>query len=137
MSVTYDTLAEIEAFLQIDDDYFLEQKGENLSRLLVLGDLETEPEIKRRSDEAYRRLKNVVNSSSVLKWNLLKYSDNQLIELKRIACDYMNYNLKTGDLFQYGGINPDGIQVALVPKFIIDDLRSNGIITCNIQRIIR
>src|SRR5574344_985158 len=102
MSVTYDTLAEIEAFLQIDDDYFLEQKGENLSRLLVLGDLETEPEIKRRSDEAYRRLKNVVNSNSVLKWNLLKYSDNQLIELKRIACDYMNYNLKTGDVFQYG-----------------------------------
>lgn len=134
MESSYTNVSAILEYLAIDDEYYMQQKGVNLSRILPLTDTETDIQIRAKSDDAYRRISDAVNKRSLIKYNLENYTDDQIEKLKKIACDYIEYSISTGNLFAYGGVNPDGTRMALVPEYIIDDLYSYGFIRVSFGR---
>jgi len=118
--------------MEITEKDFLNHTGTNLTKVVRGTDTENAVEI--LIARAKQRVKDVVNNNSVLIYNEDNYSESQLLSVKNAVLDYLEYMIETGDLYATGGYNIDGSKMPLFPEYIVNNLRSSGVISSSFNR---
>ena len=113
---------------------FLENKGINFQRYITNNDIEIDEYFEIVKNNAYRRIKDEIEKRSTRKVNLDNYADFQLEALKYAVMDLIEFTLNAFDTYAFNGYNPDGSRIMLCPYYIIENLRSNGLITMRVGR---
>lgn len=107
---------------------FLQTKGINFQRYISSNDIEEDEYFEIVKNNAYRRLEDEINKRSTIRLNLDNLVAFQFDTLKYAVMDLIEFTLNAFDTYAFNGYNPDGSRIMLCPIYIIENLRSNGII---------
>ena len=113
---------------------FLETKGINFQRYVSSNDIEEDEYFEIVKNNAYRRLTDEINKRSTIRLNLDNLQTWQYDALKLAIMDLIEFTLNAFDTYAFNGYNPDGSRIMLCPYFIIENLRSNGLIHNKVGR---
>lgn len=113
---------------------FLETKGINFQRYVSSNDIEEDEYFEIVKNNAYRRLTDEINKRSTIRLNLDNLQAWQYDALKLAIMDLIEFTLNAFDTYAFNGYNPDGSRIMLCPYFIIENLRSNGLIHNRVGR---
>lgn len=113
---------------------FLQTKGINFQRYVSSNDIEEDEYFEIVKNNAYRRLTDEINKRSTIRLNLDNLQTWQYDALKLAIMDLIEFTLNAFDTYAFNGYNPDGSRIMLCPYFIIENLRSNGLIHNRVGR---
>lgn len=75
-----------------------------------------------------KRIYEEINKRRMRALDFDKLNERQQNHLTDAIIDLIVYQNNTGDLYGYNGVNADGTKQALIPKYIIENLRAGGLL---------
>ncbi len=114
--------------LDFTQEEYLAEKGINFQRYALNTDIEVDEYFEIVKNQAYRRIEGEINKRSVKRLVVSDLESFQVSALKYAIMDFIEYVLNAYDPYAFNGYNPDGSRIVLMPQFIIENLRANGLI---------